>query len=301
MLRIPDHQVAGHLAGGDKPGPLVDDRGRFYKPLQDDERGAMEEAFYKSLSSNPGIPQGIRKFFPFFHGKHLIEASDGSGPKPHLVLDDVVSTHTNPSVADVKIGARTWYPQASEDYFRKCIVKDKKTTSVELGFRISGLKVHRKGGLGSWKPEKKFVQSFTRQDVKLVLRNFVSSNVPLDSSLNPEPDCCFASAVYGGEGGILAQLLELKEWFETQTTYHFYSTSVLLVYGEELSRAQVKLLDFAHFFDGDGVIDHNFLGGLCSLIKHISDIVAESGKGTAKSCLTASDTNCSSVENCTER
>jgi hypothetical protein len=43
-----------------------------------------------------------------------------------------------------------------------------------------------------------------------------------------------------GGVGVLSQLRELKAWFE-----------------------------------GDGVIDDNFLGGLCSLIKFISDIVAE--------------------------
>ncbi|KAI4341672.1 hypothetical protein MLD38_026366 [Melastoma candidum] len=276
MLRIPEHQVAGHYADGDKAGPLVDDRGRFYKPLQGDERGVKEVAFYESFSSNHEIPQNIRKFFPVFHGTEAIEASNGSGPQPHLVLEDVVANHQNPSVMDIKVGARTWYPQASEDYFRKCIEKDRGSTTMELGFRVSGLKVYGKGSSGIWKPGKKFVQSFTRKDVKLVLKNFVSSNLPTGSSLNPRPDCCFASTVYGG---ILFQLLELKKWFETQTMYHFCSSSVLLFFGQGSSLAQVKLVDFAHVIDGDGVIDHNFLGGLCSLIKHLSDILDEAGKG----------------------
>jgi len=54
-------------------------------------------------------------------------------------------------------------------------------------------------------------------------------------------DC--ARARRGGvrrQGGVLSQLRQLKAWFE-----------------------------------GDGMIDDNFLGGLCSLIKFISDIVAE--------------------------
>ncbi|KAL0316551.1 UNVERIFIED_CONTAM: Inositol polyphosphate multikinase beta [Sesamum radiatum] len=36
---------------------------------------------------------------------------------------------------------------------------------------------------------------------------------------------------------------------------------------------EIKLVDFAHVFEGRGVIDHNFLGGLCSLIKFISEIL----------------------------
>uniref|UniRef100_A0A0D3F5T3 Inositol polyphosphate multikinase n=1 Tax=Oryza barthii TaxID=65489 RepID=A0A0D3F5T3_9ORYZ len=88
-----------------------------------------------------------------------------------------------------------------------------------------------------------------------------------------------------GEGGVLAQLGELKAWFEEQTLYHFYSASILFGYDANAAAAaapgggsggvRVKLVDFAHVDDGDGVIDHNFLGGLCSLIKFIGDIVAE--------------------------
>ncbi|BFG31962.1 hypothetical protein CerSpe_182360 [Prunus speciosa] len=66
---------------------------------------------------------------------------------------------------------------------------------------------------------------------------------------------------------------------EEQTIFHFCSCSVLMVYEKESilqgrnSGAEIKLIDFAHVIEGKGVIDHNFLGGLCSLIKLISDIV----------------------------
>lgn len=39
--------------------------------------------------------------------------------------------------------------------------------------------------------------------------------------------------------------------------------------------AQVKIIDFAHVTEGKGVIDHNFLGGLCSLIKFISEVLGD--------------------------
>ncbi|KAL3644095.1 inositol polyphosphate multikinase [Castilleja foliolosa] len=43
---------------------------------------------------------------------------------------------------------------------------------------------------------------------------------------------------------------------------------------------EIKLVDFAHVFEGNGIIDHNFLGGLCSLIKVISEILT-----TPKDCV----------------
>ncbi|XP_068643044.1 inositol polyphosphate multikinase beta-like [Aristolochia californica] len=275
MLKAPDHQVAGHHARSGALGPLVDGSGRFYKPLQTDDRGQQELAFYTSFSSNPRVPSHIRRFFPLFFGTQLLDASDGSGLHPHLVLQDLISHLPRPSIIDLKIGSRTWYPSSGEDYIRKCLSKDRETTSLQLGFRVSGLQVGY-GDSGFWKPDKNVVKGFKVADVRVILRKFVSSNP--SSGPDSEPDCAFASTVYGGSQGILAQLLELKAWFEDQTIFHFYSSSVLMVFekGEvEATRggAQVKLVDFAHVVEGNGVIDHNFLGGLCSLIKLVSDIL----------------------------
>ncbi|KAL5722992.1 hexokinase [Ranunculus cassubicifolius] len=268
MYKVSENQVAGHQ------GPLIDDSGHFYKPLQSGERGANEVEFYTSLSSNTSIPNHIRKYFPEFHGNQLLEAADGSGLQPHLVLQDLLSTRVHPSLIDIKIGSRTWYPQASDDYIEKCLKRDKESTSLSLGFLICGVQAYESSESGFWKPERKSLKSFTIEDVRLSLRKFVSSN-PLSDS---EPDCAFVSTVYGGSSGILAQLLELKEWFEVQTIYQFNSCSVIMIYENDaakagISSADVKLVDFAHVDDGHGVIDHNFLGGLCSLIKFISEIV----------------------------
>ncbi|KAI3851551.1 hypothetical protein MKW92_023202 [Papaver armeniacum] len=286
MLKAPDHQVAGHRArpGKKELGPLIDDSGRFYKPLQDNERGTKEVAFYSSFSSDTRIPTHIRRFFPVYHGTQLLEASNGSGMHPHLVLQDIVSNRQNPSVMDIKMGARTWYPQASEDYIMNCFQKDRESTSVALGFRICGLQAYDNEKLGYWKPHKKVVKKFTSEDVKRTLKSFVSSN-PLS---DVEPDCVLATKIYGGSDGILAQLLQLKAWFEDQTIYHFNSCSILMVHdgvgdleeGNNRSGAEFKLVDFAHVVDGGGVIDHNFLGGLCALIKFVSDILVSSSDGS---------------------
>lgn len=269
MLHIPDHQVAGHKAEeGKRLGPVVDDSGRFYKPLQSEGRGSSELTFYTSFASATDIPNRIRTFFPTFYGTQTLEASDGTGPLDHLILEDLVFGLSNPSIMDIKIGARTWYPEASEDYIEKCFKRDRETTSVTLGFHISGLQVNRTG-LEVWKPDRHLVHEFKSEDVFLALKKFVSSD--------PETnlDCEFAKLVYGGSGGILAQLIELKEWFETQTIFHFNSCSVLVLFDKESGRVQVKLIDFAHVIEGGGVIDHNFLGGLCSLIKFVSNVVIE--------------------------
>ncbi|KAK9130886.1 hypothetical protein Sjap_011373 [Stephania japonica] len=217
MLKVPDHQVAGHQARDGMLGPLVDDLGHFYKPLQDDERGSIELAFYTSLSHDNRIPYDIRRFFPIFYGTQLVEASNGT-----------------------------------EDYIQKCLKKDKETTSLTLGFRISGLQAYENGESGFWKPKKKQIQGFNVEDMKLALKKFVSSN-PLSCE---EPDCSLATNTYSGFDSILAQLEKLKEWFEDQTIFHFYSCSVLMIYEKDTtttsrSAAQIKLVDFAHVLKGE--------------------------------------------------
>lgn len=286
MLKPPEHQVAGHQARDGKLGPLVDGSGLFYKPLQSDDRGKNELNFYTSFSSDPRVPARIRSFFPGFHGTQLIRASDGSGLHPHLALDDVLAGLRLPSVIDLKIGSRTWFPSAPEDYFRKCLAKDRETTSALLGFRISGLQINDDDG-SFWRPNHDEVRQFNAKDVCRVLRRFVSSNPASDCN----PDCAFASAVYGGSEGVLAQLRELKVWFQDQTLFHFCSASVLIAYerdgsedGRGPNRARVRLIDFAHVLDGAGVIDHNFLGGLCSLIKFISDILNDPDESSKLKC-----------------
>lgn len=293
MFKIPDHQVAGHQASNGMMGPVVDDSGLFFKPLQKDERGSKEVAFYESLASNIDVPDKIRAYFPTFHGTQLIPASDGSGLHPHLVLQDLVSSYKNPSIMDIKIGSRTWYPQASEEYIQRCFKKDRETSSLALGFRLSGLQVHVSKEAGYWKPDRKCFQNSSAEIVKNVLKKFVSSNISADSDAGDlDFDCAFAPSVYGGSNGILAQLLELKSWFEDQKFYHFYSCSVLMVWDKEPNAAAaIKLVDFAHVVDSKGAIDHNFLGGLCSLIKFISEILTNHHACLNKPC-SDSNLNC---------
>nr|XP_043636320.1 inositol polyphosphate multikinase beta-like [Erigeron canadensis] len=278
MLKIPEHQVAGHHAGNETRGPLVDDSGHFYKPLQSDERGPAEVSFYEKLSCNKHIPNHIRKFFPIYYGTKIMNASDGS-EQPHIVLQDLASSLQNPTIMDIKIGSRTWVPEASNEHIAKCLKRDLETTSAQLGFRISGLQVYINKEAGFYKPSRDLILKSNVDDVRVNFRRYVSSNLSSGPGLGP--DRALASDVYGGPNGILAQLVELKTWFEDQTIYHFCACSLLVMFEKRMdlermsSNAQVKLIDFAHVTEGKGVIDHNFLGGLCSVIKFISKVLED--------------------------
>ncbi len=59
-----------------------------------------------------------------------------------LELEDVAKRYRHPSIIDIKLGFRTWYPTADQRYIDKCKAKDASTTQAALGFKICGMQVH---------------------------------------------------------------------------------------------------------------------------------------------------------------
>jgi 1D-myo-inositol-tetrakisphosphate 5-kinase/inositol-polyphosphate multikinase len=93
-----------------------------------------------------------------------------------------------------------------------------------------------------------------------------------------------ATAIYGGQQGILAQLQRLDSAFQRQQRWHLYSASVLLVYeGDAAAGAQLGvrawLVDFAHAFDvgSSRGPDRNFVQGLTGLQQQLQGVVAGGG------------------------
>lgn len=60
-----------------------------------------------------------------------------------LELEDVAKRYRHPSIIDIKLGFRTWYPTADQRYIDKCKAKDASTTQAALGFKICGMQVFR--------------------------------------------------------------------------------------------------------------------------------------------------------------
>jgi len=268
-FKVADHQVAGHRFEDGRVGSLVDDSGRFYKPLQNGSRGDNEVHFYERLWADKSIPPSVQKFFPKFYGTIGIDAPDGSGPIRHAIMEDLTHGFKHPGIMDVKIGFRTWYPEAGEKYVAKCMAKDKETTSEALGIRISGMQVYDTKNETIWRAPKKWCKFMTPEVVPEALKRFVSSN-PADETGS---DGALAEAVYGAA---LVQLEELKAWFEKQVSYHFFSASVLLVYEGEPKAERVvsaRLVDFAHVLYDQSAVDENFLSGLNVLIQMLSDVI----------------------------
>ena len=75
----------------------------------------------------------------------------------------------------------------------------------------------------------------------------------------------------------IRRLQAVREWFERQTTYHFYSSSVIVVYGAEGGAdtpVRVKMADFAHVFPAEGVRDESVLFGVSNLVRHLEGLLS---------------------------
>lgn len=88
----------------------------------------------------------------------------------------------------------------------------------------------------------------------------------------------------------LRKIEKIKDFFETQTTYHFYSSSIVITYEANLEEilmnkqknnnnenaeqyldnyVRVKMVDFAHVLNQNKTIDENYLFGLKKLIYYL--------------------------------
>jgi 1D-myo-inositol-tetrakisphosphate 5-kinase/inositol-polyphosphate multikinase len=93
-FKVAANQVAGHRFEEGRVGSLVDDSGRFYKPLQDGARGDHETLFYDKIWSDTAVPPAVKAFFPHFYGTINIDAPDGSSIN---ILQSPIFSSSNPN------------------------------------------------------------------------------------------------------------------------------------------------------------------------------------------------------------
>jgi 1D-myo-inositol-tetrakisphosphate 5-kinase/inositol-polyphosphate multikinase len=293
------NQVAGHRFEEGRVGSLVDGKGLFFKPLQGDERGEREVAFYQQFWGDESVPANIKAFFPKFYGVKELEAAGPVGKIKHAALEDLTHSYVHPSIVDIKMGKQTWYPGCSKEYEEKCRAKDATTPSPEIGFRISGMQVFDPKTGETWRAAREWGKGLDAWSTSAALKRFIA----------PADDKQSRRTAADRIRSLLAHLHELQRWFESQQTYHFYSASLLLMYdspskdnsltdhrapdlmdttdgaaksrnngateSETSNQVEVRLIDFAHVIDGKGNIDSNFLSGLQILIERFTELLSE--------------------------
>lgn len=276
-------QIAGHGSEGDgEKGFLQRPDGRLLKPVQAPPRGRRELEFYKKInSSKDPVDIRLRKCIPEFFGVEKVGFRNGiTVTEEFLIIRDITEGFTRPAIMDIKIGSRTWGPDAGA---RKRVLEDSKYAGTKhpFGFSILGLIVHslkweddeiREGCLGK-KYNKSFGKNLKTEDVNTVPEIFFDAS----ESSHKIAECVEI---------MTKQIRTIYETFKSQTKYKIYGSSLLMAYdadaikrfkkGEmgkkELEKyVNVKLIDFAHVFPSQGERDDNFLRGLDNLLSLFED------------------------------
>lgn len=152
---------------------------------------------------------------------------------------------------------------------------EKYPSQLNLGFRCCGLKV--------WREKKQFYKTRDKNWGRKIGEDQVK-----ESLLIP-----FFSKEEGGElrkGIVLAVLKKvvlMRDWFQMQTSFMFFCSSLLIVYDggmrEELltekqieCKVKVKLVDFSHTYKNEtSEIDENTLHGIESILKFLESLFYE--------------------------
>lgn len=260
-------QIAGHGSENDgRRGLLMHESGLVLKPVQDPPKGTREVAFYNHLSnSTDPVDMRLARLTAKFFGTESVRQAE-LGVSDYLVLENLTEGFLKPCVMDVKIGSKTYGPDATE---AKKMQEDAKYTGTKqpFGFSVLGIISHNEQGFK--RLTKAFGRHLSDDNIDEVLHNFLRVEQKYSKLIAK----CFLEKLEG-----------FLVFFSSQTLYHIYASSLLFVYDfDSLEKenfhlknpVRLKLIDFAHVFPGNGELDSNFLFGLQNITELFRKYVAE--------------------------
>lgn len=255
-------QVAGHGSWDKSQAILTNKDGCILKPIQPPPRGDREVEFYQTVntSEDPNVAQFV-KFIPTFYG--TCTKKDGK----FMMIENATIRMVKPCIMDVKIGAKTYGPDANEEKKAK---QDASYagTKKPFGFSVLGMSVYQ----GEEKKEFKVMgKDYGKSLNKDNIGNFIE--IYFDKETESVNTKMIVEIV-------IERLKALEQMYSQQRVFHIFGSSILFVYDadavlgdktkEDLEDAVVvKMIDFAHVHPANGEADLNYNKGLRNLIELI--------------------------------
>ena len=287
-VRPLDTQVAGHGSedrqnkGGSR-GMLVHEDGFVLKPVQAPPKGEREVDFYHYISTSPHlIDREFYSYLPKFYGTESMK-DDSLVQQQFLILENMTQGMTQPCVMDIKVGAKTYGPDATA---QKILQEDSKYlgTKKSVGFSVLGIITYSQEEKRMKRWDKSYGMNLSADNLEEVL------NIFLVPGNNPEASKRIASTFLG-------RINKIVDFFERQDMHHVYASSLLFAFDFRLLQrgcqpstsdgqsewkhsdqsevestrfsqseidelVRLKMIDFAHVFPANGTRDLNFQQGI---------------------------------------
>ncbi|XP_048203904.1 inositol hexakisphosphate kinase 3 [Perognathus longimembris pacificus] len=218
-----------------------------------------------SMVEDPSAKQMEKKSFNPWglhcHEAHLTRlCSEHTEDERHrfLLLENVVSQYTHPCILDLKMGTRQHGDDVSEEKKARHMRKCAQSTSACLGVRICGMQVYQTDKKHFLCKDKYYGRKLSVDGFRQALHQFLHDGTRFRIELL-EP--------------ILHRLRALLSVIRSQSSYRFYSSSLLLIYdgqeplertppghmqpqealqlahgsaSEGLAKVDIRMIDFAH-------------------------------------------------------